>query len=228
MTKKTGYNDEDKNVYNAVGGIYGGDLKTVKFVRDPDKLLYQYQNLLHSLGHQYARFFPTQAEREDLYSYIQFAFLTLVKEYDPYSGVDFPGYVASKLALRVYYSYVKKETKRKEWNNPLKLSNVTVEDLIAYQELNEDTSQLSRDGKITHIRSVDNQDNSLMLLLDELNSEVGLTELEGVMITVIYNGVAKQAEIIEGTKLFYPELSDTKILKAYHDLKTKLKFHLEV
>lgn len=107
LTNIIGYNSKDKNVFNSIGNIYSNSFN-VDFVKDPDKLIYQYHNLIYNLGKKYAHRFSNETDRKALFSYIQDAFYTLVMEYDPKSGVDFPGYINRKLKDRVYFSYVNK------------------------------------------------------------------------------------------------------------------------
>lgn len=110
MTKKDntiGYNSKDKNVFNSIGNIHGDNFQ-VDFVKDPQKLIYQYHNLIYNLGKRYAHRFKNEADRQALFAYILDAFYSLVLEYDPKSGVDFPGYIDRKLKDRVYFSYVNK------------------------------------------------------------------------------------------------------------------------
>lgn len=49
-----------------------------------------------------------KSSQDELMSYILYQFILLVKEYDPQSGVDFPGYIKTKLYLRTRHSYIKK------------------------------------------------------------------------------------------------------------------------
>ena len=79
--------------------------------RDSDKLLYKYRNLRWSLYHKYSGYLSTPVEREELQEYIDEQFIKLVKEYDIHSNVDFPGYIKTKLTLRVQNSYIKKADK---------------------------------------------------------------------------------------------------------------------
>lgn len=46
------YNSQSKNVINSVGNYYNNraDASNVTFVRDPEKLIVQYDNLIRSLG----------------------------------------------------------------------------------------------------------------------------------------------------------------------------------
>ncbi|AAX92353.1 RNA polymerase sigma factor [Staphylococcus phage Twort] len=82
--------------------------------RDVDTLLYKYKNLRWSLYHRYAGVLSNESERQELQEYIDEQFIKLVKEYNIRSGVDFPGYIKSKLTLRVRNSYVKKNKKYKK------------------------------------------------------------------------------------------------------------------
>ena len=85
--------------------------------RDVEALLKQYSNLINAIYQQESTRFTYNTEsgkvgdkikQDDLKSYIVYQFITLVKEYDPHSGVDFPYYIKEKLTLRTRHSYIKK------------------------------------------------------------------------------------------------------------------------
>ena len=104
----TGYINPRKADVHSVGNTRT-PLKKGTFVKSPKKLLYQYSNLIKKLGKQYSKNFSTYDQDEDLFAYIKGAFIELVIEYDPYSSVDFPGYIVKKLPLRIKYSYISKK-----------------------------------------------------------------------------------------------------------------------
>ena len=95
------------------GNRYITDLDGVNndFGRDIDKLLTKFKNLRWSLYHRYSGSLRNDVEREELKEYIDEQFIKLVKEYDIHSKVNFPGYIKTKLTLRVQNSYIKKEDK---------------------------------------------------------------------------------------------------------------------
>ena len=73
MVNKTGYNDDKKNVFNELNGIYiGSKGDKLTFLRDPEKLLKTYDNLIKSLGRLYGgtETKMSYTDRQELYAYI--------------------------------------------------------------------------------------------------------------------------------------------------------------
>lgn len=86
--------------------------------REVDKLFFQYSKLRKKIvrdemsrftyrDNESGRWVYDKAQLDDLKSYVDYQFVKLTKEYDPNSGVDFPGYIKSKLKLRTAHSYIK-------------------------------------------------------------------------------------------------------------------------
>lgn len=79
---------------------------SAEFVRDVDKLWVEYRalrlstkkRLMNSLGH---------SDSQELDGYINDAFVTLIKEYQPQSGIDLPGYLKRMLYTRARYLFVR-------------------------------------------------------------------------------------------------------------------------
>lgn len=89
------------------GNRYVIDSSGTPLQRDIDKLYRQYENLRHSIYQQHAwKFNHNKYKLEELREYIDEQFVVLTKEYLMNSGVDFPGYIKTKLSLRVSNSYV--------------------------------------------------------------------------------------------------------------------------
>lgn len=78
-----------------------------EFTRDVDALFVKFAPLRKSIQHKLTMSVPSEADREDLISFINEQFVKLVKEYDPSSGVDFPGYITKMLTMRTKYLYVR-------------------------------------------------------------------------------------------------------------------------
>lgn len=76
------------------------------FPRDSDRLFVQYENLRLSIYGRYAPLLGSEASKGELMSYIDEQFIRLVKEYEVNSAVDFPGYVKTKLNMRVKHVYM--------------------------------------------------------------------------------------------------------------------------
>lgn len=85
-----------------------------EFARDIDTLYVKYANLRKSLYRRLAKSVPSDADRDDLISYINETFVKLVKEYDPTSGVDFPGYIYKMLPMRTKALYVRPTNREHE------------------------------------------------------------------------------------------------------------------
>lgn len=84
--------------------------------RDANELFMKYRNLRNGLLSSKRRMWGQSIDgafsdmswvKDDLYSYINEQFITLVNEYDVHSNIDFPGYVKNKLGLRTQHSYIK-------------------------------------------------------------------------------------------------------------------------
>lgn len=224
-----GYNSDKKNIYNSLNGIMDSDLENIKFIKDPEKLYYQYHNLIFSLGKYYSQQFHMKADRQDLFSYIADAFISLVIEYDKNSGVDFAGYIDKALRARIKYSYIQREqTKAKR--TLLYNDRKTVEDELSDRQIKGDLVQYNHNGSISYIPLTDitlNQQD-LYDLLDELGSEVSLNNLDVLVITVIYEGFTTPKKIYRqiinqfNIKYEYKEVKESyENLKTYLELKYK-------
>lgn len=77
------------------------------FGRDADRLFLEYKNLRNKLYQKYKNNFKDNETKRELRSYIDEQFITLVKEYDINSPVDFPGYIKKKLYARVSQTFVR-------------------------------------------------------------------------------------------------------------------------
>lgn len=224
-----GYNSDKKNIYNSLNGIMDSDLKNIKFIKDPEKLYYQYHNLIFSLGKYYSQQFHMEADRQDLFSYIADAFISLVIEYDKNSGVDFAGYIDKALRARIKYSYIQREqTKAKR--TLLYNDRKTVEDELSDRQLSGDLIQYNRDGSISYIPLTNTTINQQELydLLDDIGSEVSLNNLDVLVITVIYEGFTTPKKIHRQIinqfriKCKYKEVKESyENLKVYLGIKYK-------
>lgn len=174
--------------------------------RDVEKLLKQYKNLINSIYQQEASRFTYNTDtgkvgdkvrQDDLKSYIIYQFITLVKEYDPHSGVDFPYYIKEKLTLRTRHSYIKKvfrdeyrEVSDDASNNsvlanaPTKelseefnrnYGDLTIVDGVAKNDIEKVILDLWLQGIMTNsevIKTIQHEDSSLTT--KELNQEINL------------------------------------------------------
>lgn len=228
---KIGYNSPQKNVYNKVGNIILPQGANFEFVKDPQSLFSQYSNLIHSLGRQYATYFPQYADKEDLFIYIADAFISLAIEYDPDSGVDFAGYIDTNLRKRIKYSYIQKYYKEKARVNLLRSPQQDVSDIIAAKQMQKRTSLTDKQGNITEVSVHDlnilaDYDDTFQALLDEYESVVHLSELDKLILALSYVGYNSPRKINEYIQEHYKhQYSATKVFQAYDDLKTFLKIH---
>jgi len=180
-----GYNNSDKNVYNSIGGVKSTSLNKIRFVKDPEKLLVQYDNLIRSLGKKYSKQFYNPSEVEDLFSYVKDAFVTLVKEYDINSEVDFAGYIKFTLEPRVHYSYTNMRISKSDRVTPLKANEYSVQDIINGKEYLGNSIATDKDNVVTSITNVSEYDDSLLILLDRMNSIIGLDAIDYAVIELL-------------------------------------------
>lgn len=130
----TGYNTDNKNVFNSLNGVYiGNNNHNITFVRDYEQLIKQYSNLIHNMGRRFGNINMTYAERQDLYAYITEVFIDLVREFDMSNGMDFPGYIAKMLPTRIRGSYLDSIQDYKSHITPLKDGNKSVEEIADLQ-----------------------------------------------------------------------------------------------
>lgn len=174
--------------------------------RDVEALLKQYSNLINSIYQQESSRFTYNTDsgrvgdkikQDDLRSYIIYQFITLVKEYDPHSGVDFPYYIKEKLTLRTRHSYIKKvfrdeyrEVSDDASSNSV-LANVSTKELseefnrnygdislldgVSYTPLQEAILDLWLEGTMTNgavVKTLQQEDSSLTS--KEINQDINL------------------------------------------------------
>jgi len=104
------------------------------FPRDADRLFLEYTNLRKKIYNTQKYKFPDEATRRELESYIDEQFVKLVKEYDINSPVDFPGYIKTKLNLRVKQVFVKgryRDQDREQLTN----NDWDIENMLADEQL---------------------------------------------------------------------------------------------
>ena len=117
--------------------------------RDTDELYEKYDKFLDKLlKEELSRFsykdpitgrvVYDKAKVDDLKSYIDYQFVKLVNEYDPNSAVDFPGYIKSKLPLRVRHSYLKRYFSHYYKTHNLQKDNNELVESTLYQQSLED------------------------------------------------------------------------------------------
>lgn len=160
-----------------VGTRYTPVNSSQEFSRDIDTLYLQFANLRKSLYRRLAKSVPSDADRDDLISYINETFVKLVKEYDPTSGVDFPGYIYTMLPMRTKALFVRPTNREHE-------RQVATEDeeLLSQLETTEDNI-LEED---------------ISSLLHYVASKVHLEEQDRYVITLIADGYSetKMARIL--------------------------------
>lgn len=111
MAKKVNSTLERQLSYNSElmglrGSRYAITNSDVPLARDVDALFAQYKPLRLRVYGQLNHGITKQADQEDLTSFINEHFVRLVKEYDPSSGVDLPGYISIMLPMRSKYSFL--------------------------------------------------------------------------------------------------------------------------
>lgn len=192
-----GYNSDNKNVYNSVGDVQNVGLNTVRFVKDPEKLLVQYDNLIRSLGRKYSKQFYNPSEVEDLFSYVKDAFVTLVKEYDINSEVDFAGYIKFTLEPRVHYSYTNMRISKSDRVTPLKASDYSVQDMLNGKEYLGSSVVTDKENVVTNITNVSEYDDSLFDLLDRMNSIIGLDAVDYAVVDLLMMNIKSVKQMHE-------------------------------
>lgn len=228
---KTGFNSASKNVYNKIGNIILPDGASFNFIKDPQSLFVQYNNLIRSLGKYYATIFPQIADKEDLFAYIADAFISLAIEYDPNSGVEFAGYIDTNLRKRIKYSYIQKYYKEKNRIKLLKSSDRDVSSIIAFRQVNKTLSKTDKEGVVTDIPNTDldflnDYDNSFEALLQQYESVVNLSTLDKLVLKAAYLGYNSPRKITEYIETTYPDTYTTaKINQSYKNLKTFLSIY---
>lgn len=224
-----GYNTDDKNVFNSVGNVYGDDLN-VKFVKDPEKLLYQYDNLIRKIGKKYAWRFSNEVDRESLFAYIKETFCDLVVEYNPDSGVDFPGYIKHKLNYRVKKSYVNKIQPKKKPDNKnfpdvflLADGQTTVEDLMNHKQVLNQSAHFNRKGRIVKLDLQNCQDESLLDIMDYLNRQDKLSLLDVKVIQCLATGNPDEDFLTKHVLMETQGYTQKDVHASYLKLKRNLK-----
>lgn len=210
------YNNKEKTSYTAIGKYYSPKGSNVKFVRDPEKLIHQYHNLIYSLGKKYSVYFSDYQERRDLFMYVKDAFVSLVYEYDIDSDVDFQGYVKRMLEKRVRESYSKREKKRRDHISPLKGSDSSITRMLDYNqsignnqvylykgEYTKDNRKKDRGDKDIEVRvgnvlQENEQDLTFFELIDYLKSSNSFDQIGLELLTLLSTGkyTPKEAKAI--------------------------------
>lgn len=150
---------ESKTIRN--GNRYVTELSgTGVFPRDSDRLFVQYENLRLAIYNRYAPGLGSEASKDELRSYIDEQFIRLVKEYEVNSAVDFPGYVKTKLNMRVKHVFMHNYFRDRN-REPL---------VVAEGDYNKETGvEDTTDDYVRH---------EMTMLIDAIVSPVNPTEIE--------------------------------------------------
>lgn len=226
------HNTNNSNTYNSVGGYYNpSGTSKIKFVRDPEKLLVQYSNLIKATAKKYNKYWASEADRKELYSYIVDTFISLVYEYDINSEVDFQGYIKRMLDIRVNKSYSIPEKEKRDHISTLRSPVTTVENLVDAKQMEgsltnstwfnsknsdhkvaDESGELHGvDSKLDSVNINDSLDTSLIELMDRLEHDDRIDYIQlQVMRYLIYNPY-KQQDVLNY------------IGKRYHFSKKRMK-----
>lgn len=90
---------------NSTGSRYTPVGSDKNYARDIDRLYVMYKPLRLAVYKDVASWLTSEQDKADLTSFINEHFVRLVKEYDPTSNVDFPGYIKKMLTLRAKHSF---------------------------------------------------------------------------------------------------------------------------
>ena len=180
--------------------------------RDVEKLLKQYSHLINSIYHQEASRFTYNTEggrvgdkikQDDLKSYIVYQFITLVKEYDPHSGVDFPYYIKQKLTLRTRHSYIKKVFRDE------------------YREVSDDASENSilANAPVKDLSEEFTRNYGDMTILDGVTNN----ELEKVILDLWLSGIMTNSEVIKTIRQEDSSITSKEITQEINLIKARLR-----
>ena len=217
-----------ENIYNAVGGLYGVDKDSIKFVKDPEKLLLQYDHLIRAVVKEQSNKFNIYEDKRELYAQVVTTFFNLVKEYDPYSGVDFPGYIKINLSSRIRYSYVQAQLRRIQKESPIKsISGNSVHtgddvELFSYISNQNKGLTLNKKGKVMAYSQDGAIDESLMDLYNDLEDSEELDKLDYYLVYLMINGYNSIIQLAGKVKQQYPEYKEQEIQCRVKELREKL------
>lgn len=227
------HNTKSTNVFNSIGDYYSPDtLTNITFVRDPEKLLVQYSNLIKSVFKKYNKYWTSLEDKKELYSYIVDTFIRLVYEYDINSGVDFPGYVKRLLETRVVHSYSLPEKEKRQRFSIVKSAEFTISDMLETQQTqgyanmacinpNRKEGSTGIPPKITQFISLEEQDHSLDELIEELNSYNAVTEVQRKLMLVLTN-ISTDTEYACNLVAQYYNMSPAYVANELNQLKLSL------
>ena len=215
-----------QDIYNSVAGVYGLH-NNVKFVKDPEKLLHQYEHLIYSVAKQYTHQFKTEQDRKDLVAHIKSTFISLVIEYDPFSGVDFPGYIKAALNIRIRYSYVQVQLKKRYYESPMKANDLTEEEMVDYIAFKNNNAEYNKNGAIANINSDGLIDDSLIDFFETLNKEVKLDTLDYYILYSFFQGVYGVSQIVRAISSIDDSFSKYAIQAEVKEVKKLLAKHYE-
>lgn len=169
-----------------------------EFTRDVDRLWVQFEPLRKSVYRKLAPSVPSIADREDLISFINEQFVKLVKEYDPTSGVDFPGYISKMLLVRSKGLYVRPVNREHEREAQTTDEEILTQIDTVYEPEEEDLESVSNilehvagkmhltdtDNKVIGMLSEGSSDKAIMSWLEPLGDDYQgnyLTELKSAL-----------------------------------------------
>ena len=102
LEKQLSYNGSRMN---STGSRYTPIGSDKSYARDIDRLYVMYKPLRLAVYKEVSSWLTSEQDKADLTSFINEHFVRLVKEYDPTSNVDFPGYIKKMLTLRAKHSF---------------------------------------------------------------------------------------------------------------------------
>ena len=230
-----------------MGGYYNpSGTNNIKFVRDPEKLLAQYSNLIKATAKKYNKYWASEADRKDLYSYIIDTFLSLVYEYDINSEVDFRGYIKRMLDIRVAKSYSIPEKEKRDHIFTLNSRRTSIEDLISAQQLSGkvmnttwfnskkskskvteiDGSSHGVDSRIANMTIDDSLDTSMLELMDILARDDRLDYVQMQMIKYISISPNQISEVLDylGHKFHYTKQQMQDKFQVVKEVLAELEF----
>lgn len=177
------------------------------FIKDPEALLKQYEPLIKHVIKKYgtASKFKSDRDRKDFRIGVIEEFLTLVDEFNPYLGVDFPGYIKFKFDRRIKSCYVNKHIKDINREGPLRGDgevDYTVADLIDKRHEEGKSNYFSGKDRrkesgfkvFSEVTAV-NQDTDYLERIDDIRRWVPMDLVDELVFSAFQNGLSSYIDI---------------------------------
>lgn len=193
------------------------DLETLykQYAKLRNKLLKEEMSRFAYRDEETGKIVYDKAQVDDLKSYINYQFVKLTKEYDPNSGVDFPGYIKQKLTLRTRHSYIKKKYKHYYRTHDLNKDNNKLVESTLYMQSLDDWNVNQEDGILAKIEKAD---------LEPIEQDIVEAWLEPPLVRTtnspVYNSNRTVYQLLRDK---YPEYTYPEFMAKIKEVRAKLK-----